>query len=35
MKSKTNIVEEPLADYKKAEEDLSRKALPINDERIK
>ncbi len=35
MKSKTNIVEEALADYKKAEEDLSRKALPINDERIK
>lgn len=27
MKSKTNIVEEPLADYKKAEEDLLRKAL--------
>ncbi|WP_316767282.1 hypothetical protein [Pedobacter frigiditerrae] len=27
MKSKTNIVEEPLADYKKAEEDLLLKAL--------
>lgn len=27
MKSKTNIVEEPLANYKKAEEDLLRKAL--------
>ncbi|TKC02545.1 hypothetical protein [Pedobacter cryotolerans] len=27
MKSKTNIVEEPIADYKKAEDDLMRKAL--------
>ncbi|RZL47060.1 MAG: hypothetical protein EOP00_13060 [Pedobacter sp.] len=27
MKSKTNIVEEPLADYKKAEQDLLLKAL--------
>ena len=27
MKSKTNIVEEPLANYKKAEENLLRKAL--------
>ena len=27
MKNKTNIVEEPLANYKKAEDDLLRKAL--------
>ncbi|MES2446813.1 MAG: hypothetical protein V4546_06500 [Bacteroidota bacterium] len=27
MKSKTNIVEEPIADYKKAEDDLMSKAL--------